>query len=114
MKKYRNDDFEFTARDVRPSSTRRKSNGTTINVALVEDVKASGSWAELGSRRGRLNFGSGRAAGGQCGFIAASDGRDCLQEEECRGYEGAPRHSHVVSGNRTQLEKLITRQKEPS
>lgn len=48
MKKYRNDDFEFTARDVAFFDRADEQWPTTQRGALVEDVK-SGSWAELGS-----------------------------------------------------------------
>lgn len=48
MKKYRNDDFEFTSRDVSffDAATEQWEDGE--RGALVEDVKP-GSWAELGS-----------------------------------------------------------------
>jgi S1-C subfamily serine protease len=48
MKKYRNDDFEFTARDVSFFDTAEEQWNNSQCGALVEDVKA-GSWAELGS-----------------------------------------------------------------
>jgi S1-C subfamily serine protease len=48
MKKYRNDDFEFTARDVSFFDTVEQQWDSTQRGALVENVKA-GSWAELGS-----------------------------------------------------------------
>jgi serine protease Do len=48
MKKYRNDDFEFTARDVSFFDSADEQWSTNQLGALVEDVK-SGSWAELGS-----------------------------------------------------------------
>jgi S1-C subfamily serine protease len=48
MKKYRNDDFEFTARDVSFFDAAQEQWETEQRGALVEDVR-SGSWAELGS-----------------------------------------------------------------
>jgi serine protease Do len=48
MKKYRNDDFEFTARDVSFFDSADEQWSTNQLGAVVEDVK-SGSWAELGS-----------------------------------------------------------------
>lgn len=48
MKKYRNDDFEFTARDVSFFDTAERRWDPDQRGALVEDVK-SGSWAELGA-----------------------------------------------------------------
>ena len=48
MKKYRNDDFEFTARDVAFFDRAEEQWPGDQRGALVEDVK-SGSWAELGS-----------------------------------------------------------------
>jgi serine protease Do len=48
MKKYRNDDFEFTARDVSFFDTAHEQWDNRQQGALIEDVK-SGSWAELGS-----------------------------------------------------------------
>jgi serine protease Do len=48
MKKYRNDDFEFTARDVCFFDTADEQWNGNQRGALVEEVK-SGSWAELAS-----------------------------------------------------------------
>ncbi len=48
MKKYRNDEFEFTTRDVSFFDTAERRWSPDQRGALVEDVK-SGSWAELGS-----------------------------------------------------------------
>jgi serine protease Do len=48
MKKYRNDDFDFTARDVSFFDTVEEQWAGDQRGALVENVK-SGSWAELGS-----------------------------------------------------------------
>ncbi len=48
MKKYRNDEFEFTARDVSFFDTAEEQWSKEQRGALVEEVK-SGSWAELGS-----------------------------------------------------------------
>ena len=48
MKKYRNDDFDFTARDVSFFDTVEEQWAGDQRGALVESVK-SGSWAELGS-----------------------------------------------------------------
>jgi serine protease Do len=48
MKKYRNDDFEFTARDVAFFDRAEEQWADEQHGAVVEDVK-SGSWAELGS-----------------------------------------------------------------
>src|SRR5207244_7922312 len=48
MKKYRNNDFEFTARDISFFDIAEEQWKQTQRGALVEDVK-SGSWAELGS-----------------------------------------------------------------
>ena len=48
MKKYRNDDFEFTARDVSFFDKVDEQWDPEQRGALVESVK-SGSWAELGS-----------------------------------------------------------------
>jgi serine protease Do len=48
MKKYRNDDFEFTARDVSFFDAAQEQWENSQSGALIEDVK-SGSWAELGS-----------------------------------------------------------------
>ncbi len=48
MKKYRNDDFEFTARDVAFFDIAEEQWKPGQRGALVEEVK-SGSWAELGS-----------------------------------------------------------------
>jgi serine protease Do len=48
MKKYRNDDFEFTARDVSFFDAVEEQWDSAQRGALVENVK-SGSWAELGS-----------------------------------------------------------------
>jgi len=48
MKKYRNDDFEFTARNVSFFDAAQEQWSDDQRGALVEDVK-SGSWAELGS-----------------------------------------------------------------
>ncbi len=48
MKKYRNDDFEFTARDVSFFDTVEEQWDSSQRGALVENVKG-GSWAELGS-----------------------------------------------------------------
>lgn len=48
MKKYRNDDFEFTARDVSFFDAAQEQWENEQHGALVEDVR-SGSWAELGS-----------------------------------------------------------------
>jgi len=47
MKKYRNDDFEFTARNVSFFDTAEQQWDRRQRGALVEDVKP-GSWAELG------------------------------------------------------------------
>jgi serine protease Do len=48
MKKYRNEDFEFTTRDVSFFDTAERRWAPDQRGALVEDVQ-SGSWAELGS-----------------------------------------------------------------
>jgi serine protease Do len=48
MKKYRNEEFEFTARDVSFFDTAERRWSPDQRGALVEEVK-SGSWAELGS-----------------------------------------------------------------
>ena len=48
MKKYRNDDFEFTVRDIAFFDVAEEQWKPGQRGALVEDVK-SGSWAELGS-----------------------------------------------------------------
>jgi S1-C subfamily serine protease len=48
MKKYRNDDFEFTARNTSFFDLAEQQWDLNERGALVEDVK-SGSWAELGS-----------------------------------------------------------------
>lgn len=48
MKKYRNDDFEFTARDICFFDSADEQWRSDQRGALVEEVK-SGSWAELGS-----------------------------------------------------------------
>jgi S1-C subfamily serine protease len=48
MKKYRNDDFEFTARDVCFFDAADEQWSKEQNGALVEEVKP-GSWAELAS-----------------------------------------------------------------
>ena len=48
MKKYRNDEFEFTARDVSFFDTIEEQWSSSQRGALVESVKG-GSWAELGS-----------------------------------------------------------------
>jgi serine protease Do len=48
MKKYRNDEFEFTARDVSFFDAADEQWNSDQSGALVEEVKA-GSWAELGS-----------------------------------------------------------------
>jgi S1-C subfamily serine protease len=48
MKKYRNDDFEFTARDVAFFDIAEEQWKPGQRGVLVEEVK-SGSWAELGS-----------------------------------------------------------------
>ena len=48
MKKYRNEDFEFTARDISFFDTIEHQWPADQQGALVEDVK-SGSWAQLGS-----------------------------------------------------------------
>lgn len=48
MKKYRNDDFEFTARDICFFDAADEQWDDAQKGALVEDVKA-GSWAELGA-----------------------------------------------------------------
>ena len=48
MKKYRNDEFEFTARDIAFFDVVQEQWSAAQKGALVEDVK-SGSWAELGS-----------------------------------------------------------------
>jgi S1-C subfamily serine protease len=48
MKTYRNDDFEFTARDVSFFDRAEEQWSSDQRGALVEDVKP-GSWAELGS-----------------------------------------------------------------
>jgi len=48
LKKYRNDDFEFTTRDISFFDAAEEQWGGDQRGALVEEVK-SGSWAELGS-----------------------------------------------------------------
>lgn len=48
MKKYRNEDFEFTTRDVSFFDTAERRWSPEQRGALVEEVK-SGSWAELGA-----------------------------------------------------------------
>src|SRR5258708_34754285 len=48
MKKYRNEDFEFSARDVAFFDAAEEQWKPEQRGALVEEVK-SGSWAELGS-----------------------------------------------------------------
>jgi S1-C subfamily serine protease len=48
MKKYRNDEFEFTARDVSFFDAAEEQWDNGQHGALIEEVK-SGSWAELGS-----------------------------------------------------------------
>jgi len=48
MKNYRNDDFEFTAREIAFFDRAEQQWGNDQQGVLVEDVK-SGSWAELGS-----------------------------------------------------------------
>jgi serine protease Do len=48
MKKYRNDDFEFTVRDISFFDAAEQQWNPDQKGALVEDVK-SGSWAEVGS-----------------------------------------------------------------
>jgi S1-C subfamily serine protease len=48
MKKYRNDDFEFTARDLSFFDAAGEQWPEDQRGALIEDVKP-GSWAELGS-----------------------------------------------------------------
>ena len=51
MKKYRNDDFEFTARDISFFDVAEEQWKSGQEGVLVEEVK-SGSWAELGSLSG--------------------------------------------------------------
>ncbi len=48
LKKYRNEDFEFTSRDVSFFDAAEEQWSSDQRGALVEEVK-SGSWAELGS-----------------------------------------------------------------
>jgi S1-C subfamily serine protease len=48
MKKYRNDEFEFTVRDVSFFDAAQQQWDSDQRGALVDEVK-SGSWAELGS-----------------------------------------------------------------
>ena len=48
MKKYRNDDFEFVARDIGFDDRAEEQWSAEQRGALVDDVK-SGSWAELGT-----------------------------------------------------------------
>jgi S1-C subfamily serine protease len=48
LKKYRNDDFEFTARDIGFFDTASEQWSSDQSGVLVEEVKP-GSWAELGS-----------------------------------------------------------------
>jgi serine protease Do len=48
MKKYRNDDFEFTVRDIAFFDTAEEQWKVDQNGVLVEEVK-SGGWADLGS-----------------------------------------------------------------
>ena len=48
MRKYRSDDFEFTAREVSFFDAVEEQWGSDQQGVLVESVKA-GSWAELGS-----------------------------------------------------------------
>jgi len=48
LKKYRNDDFEFVARDIAFHDRAEEEWSPQQSGVLVEDVK-SGSWAELGS-----------------------------------------------------------------
>jgi len=48
MKKYRNDDFEFVARDIAFHDRAEEEWSSNQRGVLVEDVK-SGSWAELGA-----------------------------------------------------------------
>jgi len=51
MKKYRNEDFEFTARNVAFFDVAEEQWKPGQHGALVEEVKP-GSWAELGSLSG--------------------------------------------------------------
>ena len=48
MKKYRNDEFEFTARNVSFFDTADEQWDKAQSGALIEEVKP-GSWAELGN-----------------------------------------------------------------
>ena len=108
MKKYRSDDFEFTARDVSFFDTVEEQWDSAQRGALVENVKG-GSWAELGSLSdGDLIRGSERPAGGLGGRAPARAGTRRRRQRENRGDQGAPRHSHLLPGDRAELEELTS------
>ena len=76
MKKYRNDDFEFTAREVSFFDRVEEQWSSDQRGALVEDVKV-GQLGRTGLARCRgPDPGSERTAGGWRGRPAAADGAD--------------------------------------
>jgi hypothetical protein len=109
MKKYRNEDFEFTARDVSFFDTAEEQWNRDQRGALIEDVK-SGSWAELGSLyTGDLIL---EVEGQPVEDVEAlRRHRTDRVEKECCGNESRV-DSHFVSGAGTELEKLITKERD--
>ena len=106
MKKYRNDDFEFTARDVSFFDTRRGAmeQRPARRAGGERQVRQLGG-AGLAHRR-RPDPGSERPAGGHRGRAAARDGADRRLQREGGGDQSAARHPHLLPGNRTELEEL--------
>ncbi len=99
MRKYRSDDFEFTAREVSFFDAVEEQLASGQQGLLVESVKA-GSWAELGSLADRRpDPRGGRPAGGQRGLSPARAGTGRSRQGEGRGDQGLARHPHLLPGN---------------
>jgi predicted metalloprotease with PDZ domain len=106
MKKYRNDDFEFTARNVSffdsaEEQWDKNQQGALDRGGQVRQLGRTGQ-----SLRRRPGGGSGRPAGGQRGCVAPDHGEDRRGQKAGGGDESRARHPQRLPGIRTQLETL--------
>jgi hypothetical protein len=97
MKKYRNDEFEFTVRDVSFFDAADEQWSKNENGALAREVKPG---AGLNSARsvGDLIL-EIKANPWTSGRLAAEHGESCRQQEVRADHESVARHSHRLPGN---------------
>ena len=113
MKKYRNDDFEFTARNVSFFDAAEEQWDKDQQGALIEEVKP-GSWAELANLyAGDLVVEVDGQPVGNVDALAPGHGKDRRRPKAGGGDESHARHPQRLPGIRTGLETLIVNKRKP-